>query len=476
MPWQSNKTVIPRHDNLKVTSRGIQEGKKMKNQSIISVAARLLNTPLLIHSGSLNTVLGIMSGHTGLDISIGGKQTALSPSLAGRPPVSQQNGISVIPVTGILANKQDEFMEWLFGDTSYETIRTQFQAALADPNVKSIVFIYDTPGGEVSGCFDLVDEIYNARGIKPIYAIVNEMAYSAGYALASAAEKIFIPRTGGAGSVGVICVHMDQSKLDETIGVKYTPIFAGSHKNDFDSHAPLSSEAQKAAQEETNRIYELFVKTVARNRGIAPQAVRDTEAGIYYGKNAVDAGLADTVAPWSKAMNDIANKKTSKGGSMKALTDTLREALQNAPADKVAAAMAELGYAPKPQAGSIIITQANLDAIATGIGVKVEQLTGDIKNIDFAAIRTGIKEEAKKEATARVTQIMEMCTLAGLEKMALGYVSKEDSIEDIRKQIIEAQAADAQNKNIRSTVRALSTGEVNPLIADAQKRAEAVKK
>jgi len=63
-------------------------------------------------------------------------------------------------------------------------------------------------------------------------------------------------------------MHVDQSNYDKKIGVKYTPIIAGAHKADFDPHAPFSTAAQQLAQNETNRIYDLFVNTVARNRGL----------------------------------------------------------------------------------------------------------------------------------------------------------------------------------------------------------------
>jgi ClpP class serine protease len=152
----------------------------------------------------------------------------------------------MISIQGILhyhSNLIDLIIDYILGGTSYDSIREEFQAALADPSVGAIVFDIDSPGGEVSGCFDLVDEIFNARGIKPISAIVNEMAYSAAYAIASAADKVILPRTGGVGSVGVICVHMDQSQYDANVGVKFTPIFAGSHKGDFTPHAPLSTSA-----------------------------------------------------------------------------------------------------------------------------------------------------------------------------------------------------------------------------------------
>jgi signal peptide peptidase SppA len=216
-------------------------------------------------STSLSAILTVASGSIcSLHLSLPDKEETTQQTRPTGPVL--HGGVAVIAVNGFLHNNSgDVIFDQLLGGSSFETLREQFQSALNSPNVSSIIFDVDSPGGEVSGCFDLVDEIYNARGIKPIYAVANEIAFAGAYAIASAAEKIFLPRTGGIGSVGVICVHVNQSKYDENIGVKFTPIYAGSHKADFDRHAPLSAAAQKARQDEINRIYELFVSTVARS-------------------------------------------------------------------------------------------------------------------------------------------------------------------------------------------------------------------
>ena len=104
----------------------------------------------------------------------------------------------------------------------------------------------------------------------PCYAIANDEAFSAAYALASSAQRLFVTRTGGVGSIGVIAVHMDQSGWDEKMGRKYTAVYAGARKNDFSTHQPLSDDARANLQGEVDRLYEMFVASVARNRG--PQA------------------------------------------------------------------------------------------------------------------------------------------------------------------------------------------------------------
>jgi len=287
-----------------------QKAEELKVKISIPDISPLLNRPLLIHGDYFTSVLwglgmcDIRQIIETPDQEAAAGQLTLKPS---RIPVTKE-GLAIIPVNGILSNRLsglDSIVAWIFGDTSYETIRAQFIGALKDPAVKKIVFDCDSPGGEVEGCFDLVDEIYQARGTKPIYAVVNETALSAAYAIASAAETIYLSRTAKAGSIGVITVHLDQSKFDENQGAKYTVIHAGARKADFNSHAPLSPEAQTIAQSMVNDAYEIFVKTVARNRGLTPQAVRDTEAGLYFGKKAVEAGLADAVMPWTKALESI---------------------------------------------------------------------------------------------------------------------------------------------------------------------------
>ena len=151
-------------------------------------------------------------------------------------------------------------------------------------------------GGEVAGCFDLADEIFACRGRKPIWAILSENAFSAAYAIASAADRITVPRTGGTGSVGVICLHVDFSKALATAGIAVTLITYGARKAEGNEYEPLSDGALERFQADIDRMGELFCETVARNRGLAVAQVRAMEAGTFLGAAGVDNGLADVVA------------------------------------------------------------------------------------------------------------------------------------------------------------------------------------
>jgi signal peptide peptidase SppA len=208
--------------------------------------------------------------------------------------LSVENDIAILPIHGVLLRRLGPFDE-MDGVTSYEAVEKNLTAALENPAIKGVLLDIDSPGGEASGLFDLADSIYHARSHKPIWAIVSGTAYSAAYALASSAGKVYTTSTGSVGSIGVIASHIDQSAYNERKGFKVTSITAGAHKNDYSPHQPLSLEAEHALQAEVNRLYDMFVDLVARNRSLSTNHIRATEAALFYGEEALKQGLADGV-------------------------------------------------------------------------------------------------------------------------------------------------------------------------------------
>jgi signal peptide peptidase SppA len=264
----------------------------------------MLNTPVAIHPRKAEIIVGALVDRLGiarvarLAANDNGFEGPGAMSGEGRTyrragyDVAQ--GVALIPVSGTLVHKLGTLRPYS-GMTGYDGIRQNVLTALADRDVKAIMLDIDSPGGEVAGCFDLVDTITTARGMKPIWAIVDEMAYSAGYAIASAADRVVVPRTGGTGSVGVVVMHMDWSDALDAAGLKVTIITHGSHKADGNPYQRLPKGVRERIQSEINTVGELFVRTVARNRNLSRERVRDTQALCYLGADGVQAGLADEV-------------------------------------------------------------------------------------------------------------------------------------------------------------------------------------
>ncbi len=301
------------------------------------IAERVLNRPLMVHPDKLPIVLGVLQGRIPLgDISDlrrqaetnvdampdaaraimrgpsasrfvgdGVERDANGRAIAGLPYKRTSDGVAIITVTGSLINR-GAWVGSSSGETSYEGIKFQVASAANDPKVRSIMLDIESPGGEAVGAFEAADAIRAAAKAKPVTAVVNGMAASAAYALASAANKIVTTPTGMSGSIGVVMMHADYSRFLDAEGVTPTLIFAGAHKVDGNPFEPLSDAVRADLQAEVDNFYSLFVKGVAAGRkGLSPAAIRDTEARTFLGKEAVDRGLADSVGTFESALADI---------------------------------------------------------------------------------------------------------------------------------------------------------------------------
>ena len=421
--------------------------------------SRIVNTPLLIRPEKLETILGIIGERIGLeedeiDISALAGQAGSSSSSSRNHSAVQEDNIAVIPIYGTLAYRT-QGLQSLSGLTSYNSVRDSFREAMANPGAAAILFDIDSPGGETAGLFDLVDEIYRARGAKPIYAYANESAFSAAYGIASAADEIIVPRTGGVGSIGVVTVHVDVSKADEKAGYKYTPIYSGARKIDFYRHRPLSDQARDAIQKESDRIYDIFTATTARNRKarISLRQIKDTEAGAYMGAEAVEIGLADHVMSWDAAIEYIMQQQTKnkKGGAPMNSEQAIEQIKAILDHDEVEAeaekVMSSLGY----------ISQNDMEKT--------------LEEVKLAAGKEA-SEKASKEAVdryaARAKEAVDLCLLADMPGMIKEVLETEMSIEDIRKKIMDAKAK--ASAEIRSTI--MPASEESPLVRNARMRAE----
>ena len=392
------------------------------------LAARLFGVPLAIHRPKLDVILAVLGPRVGLaDLAAAPGFAPPTRANSGSPP-----GVAVIPIHGTLV-RRTVGLEAESGLTSYMGLAAQLDAAIGDPAVSAILLDIDSPGGESGGVFDLADRIRAASQIKPVWAVANDMAFSAAYALASAASRVFVSRTGGVGSIGVIAMHVDQSEKDAQDGVHYTAVFAGDRKNDLNPHEPISSEAHAFLKAEVNRIYGLFVETVARHRGIEASAVRDTEAGLFFGQAAVAMGLADAIGTFDEALAQL---------------------------------LASLSPNPTPV------------AVATRAGSFCNHPKESLMNdrTDPAALDRPLADPAGSPAqppaatlsVADAVEIAQTCTLAGRTDLIAGFLEANTAPATVRSRLLSAKAEASPEIVSRIAPDASRPAPANPLIDAAR--------
>lgn len=206
--------------------------------------------------------------------------------------------VAVHPLEGLLLHKLD------WWGTAVEAWRDQLVALAADPSINGIVVTVDSPGGSVYGIEEAADALYSLRGVKPVVALVNPLAASAAYWIASQAAHIVITPSGDAGSIGVWMAHMDLSRFYDEAGITVSLISAGRYKTEGNPWEPLGDEARVALQEDVDRSYAAFLRAVARGRGVdvATVEARYGQGRVLDAAEALAAGMVDQVGQLADAV------------------------------------------------------------------------------------------------------------------------------------------------------------------------------
>jgi len=215
-------------------------------------------------------------------------------------PFAYSDGVAFIPIHGMLINRFGGY--WFGWVTGYSYIRAMHSAALEDPDVKTIVFDVDSGGGEAAGCFELAQDLFEARGQKPTISVIDAFCASAAYALASVADQVYLTPSGYAGSVGVVRMHTSYQKAMEQAGINVEYIYSGDHKVEGNPYEDLPDAVKKSWQLEVDTMRETFVNLVAQNRGLSHDAVYNTEAKVFNAQDALATGLIDRVVPANIAL------------------------------------------------------------------------------------------------------------------------------------------------------------------------------
>ncbi|MBD3303898.1 signal peptide peptidase SppA [Candidatus Woesearchaeota archaeon] len=208
-------------------------------------------------------------------------------------PVVFDGNVALIPVKGTITTTGGTDV-WAKGGVKSGTVVKWIQEAEEDDSVKALFFDIDSPGGTPVGSVEIAEAINRAE--KPAFAVIHEMGTSGAYWVASAADKIFANRLSTIGSIGVRSSYLEFAGLMDDYNVTYRRLIAGKYKDIMSPYKEMSLEEQKKVQERLDRLHEIFINSVAQNRGLDIEHVYDIADGyIYFGDEAKELGLIDFI-------------------------------------------------------------------------------------------------------------------------------------------------------------------------------------
>lgn len=227
---------------------------------------------------------------------------------------------AIIPIRGTLQQHgANDFWSILFGEgTSMDALEANIRAALADPQINSLVLDIDSPGGSANGVASLCAFIRSSRGgSKPIVGVANSSANSGAYWIGASCDAFYGIPGAMVGSIGVYALHMDVSEAMAAQGVKPSFISAGKFKVEGNPYEPLTDEARAHMQSIIDDTYQAFVEGVAQGRGVSASVVRKTygEGRVLTAKVAKSLGMIDGILTMEQAVKRSLNMKSRAPGA-----------------------------------------------------------------------------------------------------------------------------------------------------------------
>lgn len=215
-------------------------------------------------------------------------------------PVYERIGsIAIVSIRGSLGQRGGVWWD------GHDSIRAKIEKALLDPSVGLVVIDISSPGGVVAGCWDNVRAVQAAkvRSGKTILGYMHEHGYSAAYAWAMVCDEIYLPESGGTGSIGVLSILYDQTKMWDDVGIKFAVVRSGERKARGNGYEPLDQATVDESQARVDLLAGQFFALVATQRKIKVDTLRALEGACFDGIIAVEKKLADGILSWDAFLN-----------------------------------------------------------------------------------------------------------------------------------------------------------------------------
>ena len=372
-----------------------------------------------------------------------------------------RNGVAILSVNGPIFRYANLFTS-ISGATSVETLARDFNAALNDRSVNSILLNIDSPGGDANGINEFAQMVFDARGIKPITAYVGGLGASAAYWIASAADSIVADKTALLGSIGVIAAvpNPDAKKASDVQFV--------SNQSPKKRPNPNTESGKDQIQAMVDDLASVFIDTVARNRSVSTETVLSEfgQGGVMIGEKAVAAGLADSLGNFEQTLAQMAagksprRKVTTAATAAEVNTMTLEDVKT-----AVAEALTGLGFKAKAEQKT-----DDTEALVLAEAARIQAET------DAQQLREQLAAQQVAQAKANAEAFVDGQIVAGkvfpAEKESLLKSYLQASADDASAPLVEGSRVEILRAQIEArpshglTTPAIDGGELRRLSAD----------
>jgi signal peptide peptidase SppA len=336
------------------------------------------------------------------------------------------DNVAIISINGDLVN-EDNWYNAYEGLVSYSEISRNLIAAAQHPSCQSIILNIGSGGGTPNGLIDCMKLIEYVNSIIPVYAYTGSAMCSAAYFLPLPCTALYAGEMATTGSIGVITVHTEITKMLEAGGVKKTTVRSGVLKAvGHNPYEKLTPEAKQVLQEQSDYLMGIFTEKVAtyRNRPLAYVQEFMANGGTFIGKQGLDVGIIDGVTTFDGLITNL-QSKISKQQERNMAAKTPRTAPAMSLEQK--AAILSLGVVAIVE-GEVAELEPEVEVeveVEVQLAAKVEVPAAPLSNDLVVYLQSQLKEAQDKITTLSAelsTTKMQLTGIEGVREIALGRV------------------------------------------------------
>lgn len=219
-------------------------------------------------------------------------------------PMDRVGNKLIVRVEGTMVPK-GSWIDTYFGYIGMDGLSNIFNDAREDITIDHVVIMWDCPGSTAVGAYELATVLNDLRKVKRVTSFCVGMMCSGAYLTGSTADEIYSSsKINEVGSIGVLAIHQELSKMYENVGVKITCLRSGKYKALGNPYEPLSEEAKNELMRTMDITYQEFKTTVQINRNLTEEELNSVVEGrVFAAVEAVDNKLIDGITTLSEILS-----------------------------------------------------------------------------------------------------------------------------------------------------------------------------
>jgi protease-4 len=188
--------------------------------------------------------------------------------------------VALIDIDGILLNQNFSGL-YAVADNPLASFRDKLDAAARDPLVAAVVLRINSPGGSVTSCDVMAEELrrFKAATRKPVVACLMDLGTSGAYFLAVESDRIVAHPTALTGGLGVVFNHYNLQDAMAQLNLVFDPVKSGAKIDMGSVTTPLDDETRAILQSMADAYRDHLQRRVKERRvAMTPRdqaAVRD---------------------------------------------------------------------------------------------------------------------------------------------------------------------------------------------------------